>query len=179
MTPDPGDPADSIEIDVTLETEAWHAALPDAEARTARAAMAALHGACPDLAAAALGVMLADDATLQALNRTWRGKDKPTNVLSFATTPTRPGEVPLAEFAGVPLLLGDIAIAFETVAAEAAGQGKTIAHHLDHLTVHGVLHLLGYDHESEADAAIMEELEVAILGRLGVPDPYAGERLHG
>ncbi len=107
----------------------------------------------------AFSVLLADDAALQALNRQWRGKDKPTNVLSF----------PAPDGAGT---LGDIAIAYETVAREAHEQGKTIADHATHLLVHGLLHLLGYDHEADSDAAEMEGLERDILARLDVSDPY-------
>lgn len=107
----------------------------------------------------AFSVLFADDAALEALNRQWRGKDKPTNVLSF----------PAPDGAGT---LGDIAIAYDTVAREAQEQGKTIADHATHLLVHGLLHLLGYDHEADGEAAEMEGLERDILARLDVPDPY-------
>jgi probable rRNA maturation factor len=105
-------------------------------------------------------VLLADDAALRALNRDWRGKDKPTNVLSFPAP--QGGE-----------MLGDIALAAETVAAEAQAQGKPFAAHMAHLLAHGFLHLLGYDHEIEAEAEAMEARERAILVSLGLPDPYA------
>jgi probable rRNA maturation factor len=98
------------------------------------------------------------------LNRTWRGKDKPTNVLSFPA-PEQPG-------AAGPRHLGDIALAFETLARESEEESKELAHHFAHLIVHGVLHLLGYDHEVEAEAEIMEALEVKALARLGITDPY-------
>ena len=107
----------------------------------------------------AFSVLFADDAALEALNRQWRGKDKPTNVLSF----------PAPDGAGT---LGDIAIAYETVAREAQEQGKTVADHATHLLVHGLLHLLGYDHEADGEAAEMEGLERDILARLDVSDPY-------
>ena len=107
----------------------------------------------------AFSVLFADDAALEALNRQWRGKDKPTNVLSF----------PAPDGAGT---LGDIAIAYDTVAREAQEQGKTVADHATHLLVHGLLHLLGYDHEADDEAAEMEGLERDILARLDVPDPY-------
>lgn len=112
-----------------------------------------------------LSILFTDDAAIQALNREWRGKDKPTNVLSFPAFPVEPGD-PL------PPMLGDIVLAFETVAQEAALENKPFEHHLTHLTVHGLLHLLGYDHETEEDAEEMEGLERQILEHLAIPDPY-------
>jgi probable rRNA maturation factor len=101
------------------------------------------------------------------LNRRWRGTDAPTNVLAFpAADPT------VATPLGAPLLLGDVVLAFETTHREAAEQEKPLAAHLRHLVVHGVLHLLGYDHVDDADATTMEEREIAILAELGVPNPY-------
>jgi probable rRNA maturation factor len=127
------------------------------------------------LAAAAAGaggrgevsVLLADDAAIRALNRDWRGIDKPTNVLSF------PAQTPAV--ADVPALLGDIAIAYETVAREAADEGKPVLHHLAHLVVHGYLHLMGYDHQTDAEAEAMEALEREILRGMRIPDPYRTE----
>jgi probable rRNA maturation factor len=109
-------------------------------------------------------VVLADDAAVRVLNRDWRRIDKPTNVLSF---PAPPGS------SEMPPLLGDIVIAYETTAREAEAEGKPFPHHLAHLAVHGFLHLLGYDHDSEEAAEAMERLEATILRRLGVPDPHA------
>jgi probable rRNA maturation factor len=114
-----------------------------------------------------VGIVLTDDAEQRTLNRTWRGKDFSTNVLSFALTD--PDEPP----PGAPVLLGDVVLAFETVAREAAEQHKTLPDHLRHLVVHGVLHLIGFDHESDAEAAVMEALEIEIFAGLGVPAPYA------
>ena len=108
--------------------------------------------------------MLTDDAQIQELNRNWRGKDKPTNVLSFPA-PEQPG-------ATGPRHLGDIALAYETLVRESEEESKELAHHFAHLIVHGVLHLLGYDHEVEAEAEIMEGLEVKALATLGIADPY-------
>jgi len=105
-----------------------------------------------------LTILLAGDARLKALNHDFRGKDKPTNVLSF------PSEAP--DYAG------DIALAYGVTKAEADTAKKPFAHHATHLVVHGVLHLAGYDHESERDARAMEPLETRILARLGIPDPY-------
>ena len=114
---------------------------------------------------AALAIVLTDDSAIRTLNRDWRGFDKPTNVLSFPAAKRRAGSDDAS--------LGDVIIAFQTVAREAEDEGKTFKHHLAHLAVHGFLHLLGYDHEADRDARKMERLEVAILARLGMPDPYA------
>ncbi len=114
-----------------------------------------------------LAIVLADDSAIRALNREWRGMDKPTNVLSFPFPAAGPGHEDEAPH------LGDIVIAYETTAREAAAEGKPFADHLAHLTIHGFLHLLGYDHETDRDADAMERLESSILSRLGVPDPYA------
>ena len=112
-------------------------------------------------------VALSSDARVRVFNRDYRGKDKPTNVLSF---PAGFGHVSPGE----PRHIGDIALAAETLLREAAEQGKQPRDHLQHLLVHGLLHLLGYDHETEAQAAEMEALEVEILAALGIADPYAG-----
>ena len=111
---------------------------------------------------AELAIVLTNDSAIRKLNRTWRGKNEPTNVLSFPTDPQ----------AGPHRLLGDIVIAYETLAREARAERKPFDHHLAHLAVHGFLHLCGYDHENDRQAATMERLETAILARLGVPDPY-------
>jgi probable rRNA maturation factor len=121
---------------------------------------------------AELSVALAADRRVRALNRAWRRIDKPTNVLAFPA-----GDVSAAGSAGgPPRPLGDVIVAYETVAAEARAQGKTIAAHASHLIVHGVLHLLGFDHDTDAAAADMEAIEVAVLARLGVADPYRAPR---
>lgn len=111
-----------------------------------------------------LSVQLVADEAIRALNRDWRGKDQPTNVLSFpSSSPSRNGAEPI---------LGDIVIAYETVAHEARAEDIPFGHHLSHLAVHGFLHLLGYDHASEQDAELMERLEAEILSKLDIPDPY-------
>ncbi len=156
-----------LTIDVVFEDEAW----PDPagaetlvrEAAAALAAHAVMHGMKPGDAC----IALSSDAHVQTLNATFRGKDKPTNVLSF---PAPESPVPHAVEP-----LGDIVIAHETLAREAAEKGIPLADHLRHLTVHGLLHLLGYDHEDDAEAVAMEKLETEILARLGIPDPY-GDR---
>lgn len=117
-----------------------------------------------------ISVVLSDDEHVRELNKHHRGMDKPTNVLSF---PAARAKAP----AGAPRVLGDVVLAFETVQREAAEEDKRFEHHLSHLVVHGVLHLLGYDHEDDDEAEIMETREREILATLGIPDPYA-ERGH-
>jgi probable rRNA maturation factor len=125
-----------------------------------------------------IALLAASDARVAGLNEGFRGKPEPTNVLSWPAedlAPETPGGEPArpeAEFPGEPLFLGDIALAWETCAAEAAAADRPVADHVTHLVVHALLHLLGYDHQTEADAARMEGLEVEILAALGLPDPY-------
>ena len=153
-------------IAVSAACSAWEQALPEAVILAEVAATLALRrGEAP--AAAVLDITLTDDDEQRALNRTWRGKDAATNVLAF---PAADPDVPVPD--GAPLLLGDVVLAFETVRREAEEQEKPLADHLRHLIVHGVLHLLGHDHENAAEAAIMEAREIAILAELGVPNPY-------
>ncbi len=204
-------PAEALSVEISVPCDAWIAACPDAEALAATAARATLaRAAGPPAGAPAgylmLGLILTDDAEQRRLNRTYRGIDAPTNVLSFAladlaadpasagphpTLPRKRGRVREEAERGrvregaergrigwgqapadAPVLLGDVVLAFATVEREAAEQEKPLAHHLAHLVVHGVLHLLGFDHQGEAEAAIMEAREVEILESLGVPDPY-------
>lgn len=127
--------------------------------------LAALAGAKPKIRGAAeISIVLTDDAEQQELNRDWRGKDAPTNVLSFPQ---------IEPFSPVIGILGDIILARETLEREAANLEKPLAHHFTHLVVHGFLHILGYDHLTEDEALVMEGLETQILAGLGVPDPYA------
>jgi probable rRNA maturation factor len=114
-----------------------------------------------------VSLVLDDDQAVRILNRDYRGLDKPTNVLSFAALDE---DSPIPEDG--PILLGDVIIAFQTCMAEAEADHKKPGHHLSHLVVHGVLHLLGYDHEAEDEAEQMESLERSILGAMGIPDPY-------
>jgi len=146
-------------IDVVVASAHWRKA-PQA-ARLVRRIIAE---AAPARARKAeLSVTLTSNRAIGALNGRWRGRDKPTNVLSFPTpAPSR----------GVARHLGDIVIAYETTAREARAEGKPFNHHLAHLALHGFLHLLGYDHESHGQAEAMERQERRILARLGVPDPY-------
>jgi probable rRNA maturation factor len=146
---------DEDSFEIRVEAPQWNAALGDCDA-FARRVLAACSQA--EQVSGEVSVLFADDEALRALNAQWRDQDKPTNVLSF----------PAPEGFG----LGDIALAFETVEREAREQGKAFAAHAGHLLVHGFLHLIGYDHEDEADAEDMEAQERAILAGLGVADPY-------
>lgn len=112
-----------------------------------------------------LSLLFTDDEQIRQLNRDWRNTDKPTNVLSFPAFEVAPGD-------GLPIMLGDIVLARGTIGSEAALEGKPFEHHLTHLIVHGLLHLLGYDHEADTEAVQMEDLERRILARLAIPDPY-------
>jgi probable rRNA maturation factor len=145
-------------IEIEVEAEAWTGALPAVEAVVETAAKAALGAVEGDIV-----VLLTDDEAVRDLNARFRDKDKPTNVLSF----------PAPESAAPHL--GDIVLAYGVCAAEAEAQGKTLADHLSHLVVHGVLHLLGRDHEDDAEAEEMEAEEREILAQIGVADPYAAD----
>jgi probable rRNA maturation factor len=154
--------------EVLVVADGWRAE-PDAEAVIHRAVDAAAETVHAGSGEAELAVMLTDDAGIRTLNRNWRGIDKPTNVLSFpALQPTGAGGPDDA-----PRMLGDIAIAYETTRREADDEQKPFDHHLSHLAIHGFLHLMGYDHETDHDAEAMEGLEQEILAQLGIPDPYA------
>jgi probable rRNA maturation factor len=154
-----------VTVDVLSESPLWESE-PAAEAvvREAIAQAAAATGAGD--AAAEVAVLLCDDAAIAALNAQWRGREEPTNVLSF------PAPLPASD-ASAPIHLGDIAIACETVVREAGERRVTVSKHLAHLAVHGFLHLLGYDHRTDGEAEHMEALEREILARLGISDPYA------
>jgi probable rRNA maturation factor len=159
-------------IDVALACADWTQLCPPAESLARGAARLALARGTTALGLAwqgtvELGITLADAAHQRQLNRNYRGLDAPTNVLAFPVW--EPGtRLP----PGAPVLLGDVVLALEIVTQEAAEQKKRLADHLVHLTVHGVLHLLGYDHLTQPEAATMESLERSILAELGVPDPY-------
>ena len=144
-----------MNLDITIDDAKWKT-VPQLRKLTRRAIMAAL----PD-GDVAVSVLFTGDARILELNREWRGKASATNVLSFPS-PANPEDH-----------LGDVALAFETCQREAAEQGKPLSDHLQHLVAHGVLHLIGYDHEDDADAQVMEDLERQILESLGVSDPYA------
>ncbi len=148
-------------IEFVIASKGWRGA-PAAKQTIRRAIAAAATAASPT--AGEVAIVLTDDSAIRELNRDWRGKDQPTNVLSFPAAEPQP-DSPV-------LLLGDIVIAYETVAREALAEGKPFMHHLAHLAVHGFLHLAGYDHETDREARAMEAMETAVLAQLDVPDPY-------
>jgi probable rRNA maturation factor len=156
MTPGP---RARLKIDVLVDSDRWHE--PAKTRSTVRRAVAAA-AATVSTTGTELAIVLTDDSAVRQLNRLWRGIDAPTNVLSF----------PSKQTADEPPHLGDIVLAFETIAREAKAEGKPFAHHLAHLAVHGFLHLVGYDHDQDADAEAMEQTERKILRRLNIPDPY-------
>jgi probable rRNA maturation factor len=152
-------------LDVIVEAPQWETAC-GAEATVRGALTEAAIATGMDFKNRTLTVLLSDDAAIRRLNAQWRGIDKPTNVLSFPPAPSATEEF------GAVKSLGDIAIAYETTTREAAEEHKPLDHHVAHLAVHGFLHLLGYDHDTESAATTMEQFERVILARLGVPDPY-------
>ena len=161
------------QIVVDIADEEWRNRLHDVEDLCIRVAAVALGAAARhDLPSDRLeiSILLTDDAQVRDLNRDYRHKDKPTNVLSF---PALDENTPIAPEG--PVLLGDVIIARETTEREAYEESKSLTNHLSHLVVHGVLHLLGYDHIEDDEAEEMESLERSILGALGVPDPYEDE----
>ena len=182
---------DSVEILLSVEERGWHEAAPagmSVETVVERAVLAALSQAAPRLRGGEVSIVLASDERVRELNRDWRGQDKPTNVLSFLGGDPDDFEEEEEEddddedsndeededYDGPPpMQLGDVILAWPTVAREARDQGKPVASHLTHLVVHGILHLLGFDHESDEDAGVMERLETDILAGLGIADPYA------
>jgi probable rRNA maturation factor len=169
------DDPDSSDTDIVIDMRdaAWRLSFPgvaDVVRTAARAALAAAPEAARLPRPIELSILLADDAFVRGLNRDHRGEDRPTNVLSFAAWDEA---APHSSPHGQTLLLGDIVLARETLLREALAAGAAPAAHLSHLVVHGVLHLLGYDHQLDAAAARMEALETRILADLGYPDPYS------
>jgi probable rRNA maturation factor len=159
----------SPRIAVLVEAPAWQRRIRNVATLARRAARAAV-AADPPRERVELCLVLADNRAVRRLNREWRGRDKPTNVLSFPARDAGAAAIRLPKGARSPL--GDVIVACGVAASEAAAQGKTLSAHLSHLVVHGVLHLLGYDHERDAEAERMEALERRVLRRLGYADPY-------
>lgn len=160
-------------IDIEIEDAAWTLALPDAGALASAAASATLNLCSEGAHCTDVTLLLTGDDAIRELNARFRQKDVPTNVLSFPS----PVDSPASRERDV--FLGDVALAYGVCAREAQEQGKSLAHHLQHLVAHGVLHLLGYDHMNDAEAEEMEGLERVVLAGLGIADPYAaGEGDH-
>jgi probable rRNA maturation factor len=164
-----------LSIAISVEDQSWVRLAPDAGRLLRRAARDALAEAKADgwkgsRVGHEISFVLTDDKRMRTLNRAYRGKDKPTNVLSFAALEgARPKPV-------MPWLLGDVVLTSGVIAREAKAQRKSVPHHLSHLAVHGVLHLLGYDHEQDRDAETMEALEIAALAGMGIANPYEMRR---
>lgn len=162
-------------LDILIETPAWDEVALAALASAAVTAVLRHMGLAPD--ACEVTLLACDDVRIAALNAEFRNKAAPTNVLSWPAQPLAPAveggapPPPKTGFDGM-IELGDIALSYDTCTREATESGKPPAAHLSHLIVHGMLHLLGYDHETEGDAALMEGLEIEILGNLGIDDPY-------
>jgi probable rRNA maturation factor len=159
--------ADGLALEINVAPGA--ASLDTTLATVVASAIAAANQAAGPVQGA-VTVVVDDDGRIRELNRLWRGFDKPTNVLSFPSPEVQPGPA---------RTLGDIVISYETAAREAAADGKSLGDHVAHLCVHGFLHLLGYDHESDDQAEDMEGLERAILARIGVSDPYVAQNAEG
>jgi probable rRNA maturation factor len=151
----------SLRVEIAIQSELWkqHAHIGTLVRKALRTASATV-----SLEGGEVSVILAGDSAVRVLNRRWRKRDRPTNVLSFPAHRWNAG--------ALPPLLGDIVIAYETTRREADAQQKPFAHHVTHLVVHGFLHLLGYDHAGAEEARAMERIEASILARLEVPDPY-------
>ncbi len=174
----PEDAADSEDVssrncaDISVEDERWVAVsgltglVPALVAETLRSA-----GLAPE--ARSVSIALLSGAEIRSLNKTFRGKDAATNVLSFPSAPALHAMKHQRE----PVFLGDVALAYEVVTEEASTQHKPVLHHAAHLVVHGVLHLAGFDHGDDADAERMEAAERVILSRFGIPDPYRDDAL--
>ena len=163
---DPGPSSSSqgfpLDVDIVRHAEIWNR-IAVSYAILTRAARAAFTAASPTRHAPyQMTLVLTDDQEIRTLNRTWRGKDASTNVLSF----------PAGEMPGEPCSLGDVVLAAETVLAEAEDKHIPVAAHVTHLVVHGMLHLLGFNHEGCAEAEAMEALETKVLAGLGITDPY-------
>lgn len=170
--------ADTVDIALTIDDDRWAAVLGASPSElvfpavTAALAMGAARTGGADASRdICLGLTFTDDAAVRTLNRDYRGRDSATNVLSFAF---QDGEA-LPQPDGAPIELGDLVLAYETILHESHLQARPIHHHLLHLIVHGVLHLLGYDHMTDDEAAEMESLEIEILKRFSIPDPYRSD----
>lgn len=155
-----------LDVEIVRQAEVWQR-IPISDTELKRAATGAFLAARPaEQGPYEATIVLSDDSEMRTMNRTWRGKDASTNVLSF------PAGEPAGEMPGEPVSLGDVVLAGETVLAEADDKAIPAADHVVHLVVHGVLHLLGFDHEHDEGAEAMEALETKVLAGLGIADPY-------
>ncbi len=153
-------------VDIQVQSHLW-----DAQPMVEQTVRTAIAAAAAELSTSGgeVGILLTDDSAVRALNRNWRGLDQPTNVLSFPAP-----KAMAADDAGI---LGDIVVAYETLKRECDDEGRDLLHHLAHLTVHGYLHLIGYDHQTDAQANTMERLESKVMARMNLPDPWQDREL--
>ena len=157
-----------MDVEILAEDPRWEAAeLAGLADRAGRAV-----SECLGLPETEVALLAADDARMTTLNAAHRGREAPTNVLSWPAQAVTPPTLPAADFPGEPVFLGDLALGYETCVAESQAGGIPLSAHVTHLIVHGILHLLGYDHGTEAEAAVMEDLEAEILAELGLENPY-------
>lgn len=169
--------ADQITIDVLCEDEQWEKEIPDVTKHIKKIVTHTLSFTGLNQQSLEICIVLANDVFIQDLNHRFRHKDKPTNVLSFPSMDIDPDTT--EEFVksigahDIPMHLGDVTLAFETILHEAQQQEKSFQDHLSHLLIHGILHLLGYDHIEEEDAQKMEKFEITILEAIGIENPYA------
>lgn len=163
--------ADACAVQIAMPNDVWMRALPDFNDFVAKVVYEAIRSSGRVFSDSEVSVVLSDDRELRILNKEYRGIDQATNVLSFPGEGVDEDEDSFT-FLGRPRMLGDILLAFETTQREAAAEGKALRDHVAHLLVHGALHLLGYDHERDADAEVMERLERDILEKMGIADPY-------
>jgi probable rRNA maturation factor len=159
--------APAVRLHLDCLDPGWQSLWPDWKAEARTAARAALKAVPKPARPSILSLVLTNDVHISALNRDFRGKDKPTNVLSFPAD-----DAAEAESQGRPELLGDVILARETIEKESANQNKRLEHHAMHLIVHGILHIFGYDHGAADEAEAMEALETRILAKIGIGDPY-------
>jgi probable rRNA maturation factor len=159
---------------ITLEDEAWESLFPDLETYALTCCQAAIEATSLGsvVASCEISLLFTNDTHIQELNRDYRKKDKPTDVLSFPSYELKVGKYNELSREPEPVMLGDVIVSRETLMRDAEDEGKTPRTHLAHLLIHGVLHLLGYDHEEESEAETMEKLEIAILGAMGIKNPY-------
>lgn len=155
----------SIDVDVILEDERWSDLMDPKPLVAAIWDRIMIHCSVQTTKEFEASILFCSDERIRELNRTWMKKDSPTNVLSFPSSHN-----PASSY------LGDIAIAFDTIVSEAKAEGKSACHHTAHMVVHGFLHLLGYDHQTDKEAELMEGLETVVLRDLGIDDPWARER---
>lgn len=166
------DPESSIDITVIVDKPCWGRASIEWEGLIRPTVLKALRQS-QWTQPAEINILLTDDETIQKLNKSYRNIDKPTNVLSFPSLEREEiSDFIKGDKSQTPIILGDVALAFQTIQAESLKQKKSFDHHLVHLVVHGILHLLGFDHEKDDDAEVMESLEIEILSSFMIPNPY-------